>query len=285
MRFAKIAGAVWFVAGLGAGAASAQQAGPDLPALYPQSWAGYAMAGPVNPAGHPLIAIVIDDLGVAPGRVDAALALPAPVTMAVLPYARDAEAIARAARLRGHEVLVHLPMEADNGQDPGPQALLGSLPPEEFAARLAWNLSRFEGYVGINNHMGSRLTRNADAMAMLLTDLQRRGLLFLDSRTGGHTVAASTGRALGVTTLERDVFLDNVVAAENIRAQLRKAEETARRNGYAIAIGHPHALTLAVLAEWAAGLEARGFVLAPLSAVTRISKPLKQSVSLPPGGG
>lgn len=252
---------------------------------HPQAWSQFAMAAPENPARYPLIAIVIDDLGVAQARTGAALALPAPMTMAVMPYARDAAGIAHTARSLGHEVLVHLPMEARRGEHPGPHALTGAQPAQEFAERLAWNLSRLQGYVGVNNHMGSRLTQNPDAMAMLMAELRRRGLLFLDSRTDPATLAAATARAMGVTTLERDVFLDNVIAPENIRAQLRKVEETARRKGYAIAIGHPHEATIAVLLQWAKDLEARGFLLAPLSAITRLGPPHKQSVSLPPGGG
>ena len=243
------------------------------------------MPGPANPGHLPLIAIVIDDLGVAPARIQPAVHLPAAMTMAVLPYAHAAARAAAEARAMGHEVLVHLPMEADGEQDPGGQALLEGLTPQEFNRRVQWNLSRFEGYIGLNNHMGSRLTQDGAAMAMLMAEVRRRGLLFLDSRTAKHTLAASTARAQGVTALERDVFLDNEITPENVRAQLHKAEEIALRKGYAIAIGHPHPVTVEALAQWAVDLEARGFVLAPLSAIARLSLERKQLVSLPPAGG
>lgn len=254
-------------------------------AASPQAWMRHAAAAPVNPHHLPLIAIVIDDLGAAAARVDEALALPAPITLAVLPYARDAARIASAARARGHEVLVHLPMEAENAHSPGPQALSSALTPEAFAERLEWNLTRFSGYAGVNNHMGSRLTQNRAAMAMLMAQLKQRGLLFLDSRTAANTIAATTARLHGLTTLERDIFLDNEITPEMIRAQLDKTEATARRNGYAIAIGHPHSVTVAALQQWAADLEARGFMLAPLSAIARLQTRGPQLVALPPPGG
>ncbi len=257
---------------------------PTATTQQPQAWARHALASPANPGNLPLIAIVIDDLGIAPARATAALALPAPMTMAVLPYARDAAQVARNARALGHEVLVHLPMEAANGQDPGQHALLAQQTPEEFVKNVRWNLARLEGYVGINNHMGSGLTQNSAAMAMLMAQLKQRGLLFLDSRTGPHTVGASTARATGVTTLERDIFLDNVITPEAIRAQLQKAEEIALRNGHAIAIGHPHPATIAALAQWAADIEARGFRLAPLTMITRTGAATKRVVALPPAG-
>lgn len=259
---------------------------PGTPTMHgqPEAWARNAMPGPANPAHLPLIAIVIDDLGIAPEHIQPAVHLPAAMTMAVLPYAHAVVRAAAESRLRGHEVLVHLPMEADGEQDPGAEALLAGLTPLEFNRRVQWNLSRFEGYIGINNHMGSRLTRDSAAMGTLMAEVKRRGLLFLDSRTAAHTVAASTARALGVTALTRDVFLDNDITPENVRAQLHKAEEIALRKGYAIAIGHPHPVTVEVLAQWATDLEARGFVLAPLSAVARLTMEKKRLVPLPPSG-
>lgn len=253
--------------------------------LQPPGWARNAVASPANPDRLPVIAIVIDDLGVAPSRVAAALALPAPMTMAVLPYAGNAVQVAVAARAHGHEVLVHLPMEAENGQNPGPQALLGALTPQEFAQRVNWNLSRFDGYIGVNNHMGSKLTQNSAAMGMLMAQLKQRGLLFLDSRTAAGTIAAATARNIGVTSLQRDIFLDNVITVESVRSQLRKTEDTARRNGYAIAIGHPHPETIAALTAWAADIKGRGFLLAPLSTIARTGPSGKHVVSLPLPGG
>lgn len=245
----------------------------------PQAWQRYAIAAPDNFSNLPMIAIVMDDVGIAPQRVEAALSLPAPVTLAVLPYAPRAAQVANAARARGHEVLLHLPMQPLSDHEPGPQALLGALTAAEFDQRLLWNLSQFEGYIGVNNHMGSLLTQDQDAMARLHTILRQRGLMFLDSRTAPRTVAGAVGRGMGVPVLERDIFLDNVVAPEDIRGQLQKVEDIARRNGFAIAIGHPHDATLAELRHWAADVEARGFILVPLSTMLR-RDPVMHSAAL-----
>lgn len=255
------------------------------PVIHPPALPRNDTLPPPHAGQFPLIAIIIDDLGIAPAQVAAALALPAPMIMAVLPYARNAAQIAKTAREQGHEVLLHLPMEATNGQDPGPQALLAGLPPAIFSQRLAWNLSRLDGYAGVNNHMGSKLTQDPVAMSMLMAEIKRRGLLFLDSRTDARTIAASTARNMGVTTVQRDIFLDNMITPDAIRAQLHKTEAIARRNGFAIAIGHPHQVTLDVLSAWAAGLQARGLTLAPLFAITRLQPNIKHVVSLPPPGG
>ena len=236
-------------------------------ARNPEAWMAHAAAPQNGPL--PMIAIVIDDVGVNAGQTPGVLRLPAAVTLSVLPYARDAAGVAARARALGHELLVHLPMEADGGQDPGPRALRHSQSPDEFSENLEWNLSRFTGFVGVNNHMGSRLTQDAAAMERLHGNLHRRGVLFLDSRTTPETVAARIARASGVTTLERDVFLDNSTAPENIQAQLRMTEAKARRRGYAIAIGHPYPATIEAVGNWAKNLKARGFALVPLTSVTR----------------
>lgn len=249
-----------------------QETAPALreAARNPEAWMAHA-APPHNAGPAPVIAIVMDDVGVNTAQLAGVLGLPAAVTLSILPYAPDAAGIAARAHTLGHEVLVHLPMEADGGEDPGPRALRHGQSPEAFSANLEWNLSRFTGFVGVNNHMGSRLTQDPAAMEVLQRNLYRRGVLFLDSRTTAGTVAAGIARANGVTTLERDVFLDNSPVPEKIQAQLRKTEAKARRQGYAIAIGHPHAATIGAVGAWAKNLRARGFSLVPLTSVTRIT--------------
>lgn len=251
---------------------------PSVPLVAPPAidsvaevpeWQRNAVAVAVAP-GQPRIAIVIDDLG--PGRALArrAIGLPAPLTLAFLPYAEGLEALTAEARAAGHELLVHLPMEpldlAHN--NPGPNALMTGLDAAEIARRLAWSLDRFDGYVGINNHMGSAFTLDAAGLQVVMDELHRRGLLFLDSRTVGGSLAEAMALDADVPALGRDVFLDNEAdAAAAIWAQLRLVERIARERGQAVAIGHPHPATLAVLAQWLPEVVARGFVLVPVSAL------------------
>ena len=219
--------------------------------------------------GRPMIAVVIDDVG--PNRKAArrTIDLPPPLTLALLTYTSRVEELAEAARAAGHELLVHMPMEPkSHNEDPGPNALLTSLPAEELQRRIDWGLERFQGFVGINNHMGSAFTRDGQAMALVMKSLKHRGLLFLDSMTVSDSAGRALARRYGVVYAERDIFLDNDYKnAGAIRKQLAKVERAAKRHGTAVAIGHPHAKTLAELARWIPEAKKRGFHLVPISAI------------------
>jgi polysaccharide deacetylase 2 family uncharacterized protein YibQ len=220
--------------------------------------------------GRPEIAIVFDDVGLDKKGAERAIALPEPVTISFMAYATDLPQMAEEARRNGHELLVHVPMEPiSRSEDMGPNGLAVGLSREELLRRLRWDLGRFDGYVGINNHMGSRFTTDATGMSWVLEELKARGLLFLDSRTIGNSVGIALARKLGVPHAGRDVFLDDVIEPKAIAAQLAETEAIARRHGSAIAIGHPHEVTLDVLTPWLAGLKAKGFVLVPLSQIVR----------------
>lgn len=238
-----------------------------VPAPETPAWRRYAVATPAS-QDRPAIAIVIDDVGVDRPRSARAIRLPAPLTIAVLPYADAAPRFAAEARAAGHELLVHLPMEPDNGlADPGPQALLMSLDEAERLRRLRWNLGRIEGYVGVNNHMGSRFTADESRMRPVLAELKARGLLWLDSRTGPVSAGPRLALAQGIPAAERDVFLDYDGDGSHIEDQLAQAERIARKHGTAIAIGHPYDATLAALARWLPEARARGVMLVPVSAI------------------
>ena len=239
---------------------------PSPVPLPVETWLQNAMPVSVA-AGQPMIAVVIDDMGLDRRRSELTIALPAPLTLAYLAYANNLDAQTGAARAAGHELLVHVPMEPGPGADPGPNALLTSLAPEELDRRIEWNLSQFTRFVGINNHMGSKATADRPSMAAVMSKLYDRGLLFLDSRTSGATVAHSEAERQGIPALQRDVFLDHDPSPIAVRAALDQVEEIARRQGHAITIGHPKDATIEALAEWLPDARARGFALVPVSAV------------------
>lgn len=219
-----------------------------------------------------MIAVVIDDMGLDRRRSARALELPAPLTMSFLPYAQDLRTQTAEAHRRGHELLVHIPMEAiDRSADPGPNALLTSLSSDEVVRRLRADLSAFDGYVGINNHMGSRFTANAAAIGPVLEELKGRGLLFLDSKTG-PSIGADLARTLDLPHASRDVFIDHDPSGAAVADSLKKLEATARKSGHAIGIGHPKDETLGHLARWLPTLESKGFALVPVSAIVRASQ-------------
>ena len=233
------------------------------------AWERNAVSVPLI-GNRPMIAVIIDDLGLDVPRSLRTLELQGPLTLAWLSYADHLPERTALGRARGHELLLHVPMEPEGrGYDPGPNVLSDALEDAENLRRLRWALSRFEGYIGINNHMGSRFTSNPDAMGMVLGELQGRGLAFIDSRTSGRTVGARLARDMGMPYAERNIFLDDDDALAAIQARLRDTEKTARRQGYAVAIGHPREETLKALEAWLPAVEQRGFALVPVSAIIR----------------
>ncbi len=220
-------------------------------------------------ASRPLVAIVIDDVGLDRPRSRRAWELPGPLTMSFLPYARDLREQARAARGRGHELMLHLPMEPTGRNDPGPGALLVSMSDADIRQRTAAALDSFEGFSGVNNHMGSRFTAFRPGMETVLRQLRPRGLMFLDSRTTRESVGEQVALELGVPGIVRHVFLDDDESIEAVRRRLAEVEAVARRQGFVVAIGHPHEATLQALSEWLPTVQSKGLALAPATAVLR----------------
>ncbi len=238
-------------------------------AVEKPAWERFAVPPPVV-AGRPMVAVIIDDMGVDRGRAWKMLALPGPLTISLMSYAADLDKLAAAARAHGDEVMMHVPMQPlESSLDPGPGVLSVDLTKAELNRRLTDDLGRFSGYVGINNHMGSRFTQDRPGMDQVMVELHRRGLLFIDSLTTGQSVGVAAARAAGVPTTARDVFLDNDADPAKIRRQLAQAEALARAHGTVVAIGHPRETTIAVLAEWLPGLDAKGLALVPVTTVVK----------------
>lgn len=228
----------------------------------------------LNVADRPKIVVVIDDLGLSRVKSDRMANLPGPLTLAYLPYAHNLNEQADFAQGKGHELMIHMPMQPISElADPGPDALLRELDAEELQKRIEKNLAVFDGYVGINNHMGSGFTQDQKGLDVLMAALRERGLLYLDSRTSADSLAEDTARRHSVAATGRDVFIDHEISEEFITAALLKTEDIARRYGTAIAIGHPHPKTAEALAAWLPTLEQKGFQLVPITAVMDIRDP------------
>lgn len=227
---------------------------------------------------RPRIAVVIDDMGFDRINSARALRLPPAVTLAYLPFAPDVATQVRRARLKGHPVMLHLPMEApDHRGKPGINVLSVASGPEKLRRQLAEILGRFGGYTGVNNHMGSKFTRDRERMDIVVAELKRRGLFFLDSRTSGSSVGAAAAASAGIAHATRDVFLDHVADPKKIQARIAETERIARRTGQAIAIGHPRTATMNALAPWLAELKARGFNLVRLD--TLLKRPPRKKLA------
>jgi len=249
-----------------------------LPVIGPDGrrpWRVYSRPYLADPDA-PRIAVVIQDIGLSARDTDATLeSLPPETTLAISPYAPEPGATARRARRAGHEVLVMIPMEPVSypENDPGPHTLLVQQPAEERLARLRHVLSRFQGYVGGVNHMGSRLTARADAIRPALTEMNARGLLFLDARTSPGTVAARVAGEIGLPRAISDLYIDAEISVDAIRRNLEELERTARSGGVAIGIARPYPVSLREISQWAADLSQRGLQLAPVSATVDLQPP------------
>jgi polysaccharide deacetylase 2 family uncharacterized protein YibQ len=220
-------------------------------------------------AGQPKVAVVIDDVGINIPEVEPVIRLPMAVTLSFLPYAQRLKEQTEEATAAGHELLLHMPMQPMGSDNPGPGALLTNLSTEENAARFEKALDSFAGFDGVNNHMGSKFTADAEAMLPVIKALQKRGLFFLDSRTSGRSVGAKIAQEQGLPHISRDIFLDDEIKEDAIKTQFSRAERLAQHQGYVVVIGHPHVLTVKLLTAWLQDIQARGFVLVPLRTLVK----------------
>ena len=223
---------------------------------------------PPNRKDSPRIAIVVGGIGIsASGTADAFAKLPAPVTFALAPYGADLDKLAEHARAENHEVLLQVPMEPfdypDN--DPGPQTLLTSLTSDQNVDRLHWLMSRFQGYVGIASYMGARFTASEQALAPVLREAAKRGLIYVDDGASPRSVAGQIAGSHNLPFAKTDLVLDAVPTSVEIDHALARLEMMARNNGSAVGIANAQPGTIARIAEWAKKVEGRGFVLVPIT--------------------
>lgn len=229
----------------------------------------WGLAWPLWSAGQapqPVISVIIDDMGNQGDWGDAALAMPGPVTYAFLPHTPHARRLAQRAHALGKQVMLHLPMQSHEGNPLGPGALTLHMTEAAFKHTLIDNLAAIPHARGLNNHMGSLLTRHPGAMAWLMQGMRDQGgLFFIDSRTTLATVGRQLAEEYGVPSASRDVFLDNDRDPAAIARQFERLVQRARRRGYAIAIGHPYPETTRVLVQQLAQLPSLGIQLIPVS--------------------
>jgi uncharacterized protein len=256
----------------------------SAPALTQTTFSIKANIADAGTLSAPMIALIIDDIGPARQWSNQALALPAPVTMAVLPYVADAPEWAARAQAKGHSVLLHMPMEPLGLEDPGPGALLERLSVEQNRQRLSAALMRLPGVVGVNNHMGSRFTTCLPCMSEVADLLQGQGLMFLDSVTSGRSKAASRVSEVGGAVLRRDVFLDDDASPQAIARQIQLAEEIAYTQGVAVVIAHPRPETIAALTSWVQVLESKGIQLVALRTALKRKQALSRGLRVRAAG-
>src|SRR5580658_9603578 len=224
----------------------------------------------------PRIAIIVSGLGISDSATaDAIAKLPGAVTLGFMPYGSDVAALAGRARARGHEVLLQVPMEPfdypDN--DPGPQTLLTSLTPQQNIDRLYWLMSRLQGYVGIAGAMGGRFTASEPSFSPVLREAAKRGLIFVDDGANPRSLAGRIAGANNLPFAKADVTIDAVATPVEIDRALGRLEAAARERGNVVGISSALPMSIEHIAKWAKGLDGRGIVLVPITAVALKPKP------------
>jgi len=214
----------------------------------------------------PAISIIIDDMGYRLQDGRDWMVLPGPLAFSFLPHAPHTLELSDMAARRGDEILLHLPMEAQDHSPMGPGGISADMNQDDIARVLDYALTSVPHAIGINNHMGSLMTSDPDAVDRLMRAVSEYGnLFFIDSRTTAQTVAEASATEHQIPALRRDVFLDYERGEATVRHQFRTLVATAHRQGWAVAIAHPFPETLKVLAEELPKLEQYGVRLEKLS--------------------
>ncbi len=223
------------------------------------------------PKGLPKVAIIIDDIGYERRVAEKFLSLDAVLTFSVFPNSPFQQRIIRKARAKGFEIMLHLPMEPDEYPevDPGPDALLTSMSPDELIDQLNKNLDAVPLIKGVNNHMGSKMTTESTRMYQIFSVLKKRGLFFVDSRTTPESICKPSARLLQILFAQRDVFLDHVQEPAFIRRQIKELIRIAEIHGTAIGIAHPHLITYEIFREELPELQKK-VRLVPASSIVQI---------------
>ncbi len=192
--------------------------------------------------------LIMDDIGYR--HTDkAALALPTEVTFSILPATPLAEEMAYAAHAQGRDIMLHMPMEAIGGKKLGPQALQVGMYPSAISETFARAIDSVPFAIGVNNHMGSRLTKEVAPMFALMQEIKARKLFFVDSRTTAESVAEQVASEVGLPVASRNVFIDHTPTPESMKLAFERLLNLAKRRGFAIGIAHPHPQTVRFLLQ------------------------------------
>lgn len=245
-----------------------------LVAATQASWSETADIASNKPERAPSIALIIDDMGDRLQEDLRAISLPGPIAYSFLPQTPHSRQLAELAYQHNKEVMLHLPMQAMEQRRLGAGAITLNMPRQEVIDNLNAGLDAVPHVIGINNHMGSLMTRHPGHMSWLMQEIHRRGdLFFVDSRTTAATVAEQVAEETGVPHLRRDVFLDNEISAAEIAQQFQRLISLAKKNGAALAIAHPHPESIRFLEQQLPRLAEFGIQLIPVSELVQRKNP------------
>ena len=224
------------------------------------------------------VALIIDDIGYRPTD-KAVLSLPAGITLSVLPHTPVGAELAKQAHAKGHEIMLHLPMQALNGKKLGPGGLTNQMDEAEIKQQVSSALASIPYVKGANNHMGSLLTQIEQPMNWVMEALKQHQLYFVDSVTTKYTTAGKQADVIGVPLLTRQLFLDNDTREAALEKQFQRMIAKAHQLGHLVAIAHPHPDTIAYLRANLPRLEQEGISLVPASSLLPYELARKQGIN------
>ncbi len=234
---------------------------------------------PVDENNKAKIALIIDDMGVTPSYTQDIINLESPLNASFLTYGSATKQVAKKARKKGFEIMLHVPMMPYVEVSLAPVTLSPDMSDDEIKEKFEEMLARYEGIKirGINNHMGSRFTEDKHAMSVIMKILKKKDMFFVDSRTTPKTVGKEVAEEYGVPYIARDVFLDNDDSFDSIMGQLLLVEQTALKKGFAVAIGHPRKQTINALRTWLDHLDTEKFELIHITDLMRALNKIDQN--------
>ncbi len=220
---------------------------------------------------RPKIALVIDDLGGERSIAGELLHWDLPITFSILPFTSYAKTVSEEAHQRGKEVILHVPMEPHGYPNtrPGEGVLLEEMDEESLRRQLIKDIQAVPHIKGASNHMGSRLMEDPEKVRIIFSELKRRRLYFLDSRTTPQSVGMSVAQGVGLKAMERSLFIDHSLNEEDIKEKIEKLIRLSLSNGKAIGIGHPHPTTIKAIKEMIPKMKEKGIELVLLSSLTK----------------
>ncbi len=218
----------------------------------------------------PKVAFIIDDLGYETEVAKKIMELEFPVALSILPFLRYSEFIAEEGKKNNQEIMLHLPMESSNSSaNPGPGAIKSYMSEEEVRQAVRDCILNFPYIIGVNNHMGSKITEDREIMEIILEEIREYNLFFIDSITTKDSIAYEVAQEMEIKSAVRSVFLDNENDMEYIKGQMLEVQETALREGEVIAIGHSRINTFYVLKRMVPELIKAGIEVVLVSELVR----------------
>lgn len=218
----------------------------------------------------PKVAFIIDDLGYETEVAKKMMELEFPVALSILPFLQYSEFTAEEGRKNNQEIMLHLPMEPNNSNaDPGPGAIKSYMSEEEIRLAVRKCILDFPYAIGVNNHMGSKITEDRKIMEIVLEEIKGYNLFFIDSITTKDSIAYEVAQEMEIKSAVRSVFLDNENDMEYIKGQMLEVQETALREGEAIAIGHSRINTFYILKLMIPELIRAGIEVVPVSELVK----------------